>query len=405
MVMIGINPHKSTHTAVAIDDGEQVLGERVVRATAKQVPELLEWAKSLDGGDRVWAIESAGGLGYLLAQQFLAAGETVVDIPATLASRVRPLGTGRSDKNDPNDARSVAIAALRAPELVPVRVEDHASVLRLLARRHTQLAWTYNKTACRLHALAAELVPGGISQEIVVCQARSLLEQHQPAGAVAVDRHLLAIDLLDELDRLGTQRQALRKRINRAVAASGTTRVDIFGIGDVIAAVIVGQVGDIARFRTADRFAAYNATAPIEWSSGNPKHPVHRLSRRGNRTLNHAIHIAAVTQLRHRHSPGRGYHDRKPSQGQTGRQAPRSLKRRLSDVAYRRLVARRHPAPLTNPGGQHSKRLHKPAWPAQCPDDRRFGTSHSRTRRRPYAHHRHPSTAPPRAPMHHRPTP
>jgi transposase len=206
MVMIGINPHKSTHTAVAIDDGEQVLGERVVRATAKQVPELLEWAKSLDGGDRVWAIESAGGLGYLLAQQFLAAGETVVDIPATLASRVRLLGTGRSDKNDPNDARSVAIAALRAPELVPVRVEDHASVLRLLARRHTQLAWTYNKTACRLHALAAELVPGGISQEIVVCQARSLLEQHQPTGAVAVERHLLAIDLLDELDRLGTQR-------------------------------------------------------------------------------------------------------------------------------------------------------------------------------------------------------
>ena len=307
MVMIGIDPHKSTHTAVAIDDGEQVLGERLVRATAKQVPELLEWAKRLDGGDRVWGIESAGGLGYLLAQQLLAAGESVVDIPATLASRVRLLGTGRSDKNDANDARSVAIAALRAPELMPVRVEDHASVLRLLARRHTQLSWSYNKTACRLHALAAELVPGGISQEIVVCQARSLLEQHQPTGAVAVERHLLAIDLLDELDRLGAQRKALRKRINLAVAASGTTLVDIFGIGDVIAAVIVGQVGDIARFRTADRFAAYNGTAPIEWSSGNPKRPVHRLSRRGNRTLNHAIHIAAVTQLRHRHSPGRGY--------------------------------------------------------------------------------------------------
>jgi transposase len=225
--------------------------------------------------------------------------------------QVRLLGTGRSDKNDPYDARSVAIAALRAPELVSVRVEDHASVLGLLARRHTQLAWTYNKTACRLHALAAELVPGGISQEIVVCQARSLLEQHQPTGAVAVERHLLAVDLVDELDRLGTQRKALRKRINLAVAASGTTLVDIFGIGDVIAAVIVGQVDDIARFRTADRFAAYNGTAPIEWSSGNPKRPVHRLSRRGNRTLNHAIHIAAVTQLRHRHSPGRGYYDRK----------------------------------------------------------------------------------------------
>jgi transposase len=101
-----------------------VLDERLVQATGKQVPELLEWVKRLDGGDRIWAIESAGGLGYLLAQQLLAAGEHVVDIPATFASRVRLLGTGRSDKNDPNDARLVAIAALRAAELVPVRVED-----------------------------------------------------------------------------------------------------------------------------------------------------------------------------------------------------------------------------------------------------------------------------------------
>src|ERR671911_2945746 len=114
MVMIGIDPHKRTHTAVAIDTAERVLDERLVRATSKQVPELLEWVKHLDGGDRIWAIASAGGLGYLLAQQLLAAGEHVVDIPATLASRVRLLGTGRSDKNDPNDARSVAIAALGA---------------------------------------------------------------------------------------------------------------------------------------------------------------------------------------------------------------------------------------------------------------------------------------------------
>jgi transposase len=339
MVMIGVDPHKGSHTAVAINGGEQVLGERLVRATGKQVPELVEWAKRLDGGDRIWAIESAGGLGYLLAQQLLAAGEIVVDIPATLASRVRLLGTGRSNKNDPNDARSVAIAALRAPELMPVRVEDHASVLRLLSRHSTQLAWTYNKAACRLHALVTELVPGGIGKEVVVCQARSLLEQHRPVGAVGVERHLLAVDLVDELDRLTAQRKALRQRITHAVAASGTTLVDIFGIGDVVAAIIVGQVGDIGRFRTADRFAAYNGTAPIEWSSGNPKRPVHRLSRRGNRTLNHAIHIAAVTQLRHRHSPGRGFYDRKRSQGHTGRAALRSLKRRLSDVIYRHLVA------------------------------------------------------------------
>jgi transposase len=339
MVMIGIDPHKRTHTAVAIDNGERVLSECLVRATGAQVPELLEWAKRLDGGDRLWAIEAAGGLGYLLAQQLLAAGEQVVDIPATLASRVRLLGTGRSEKNDPNDARSVAIAALRATELVPVRVEDHATVLRLLSRRHAELGWAYNKTACRFHAVVADLVPGGIGQELVVSQARSFLEGLEPVGMVAIERHGLAVEMLNELDRLNTARKTLRKRIGVAVTASGTTLTEIFGVGDVGAAIIIGQVGDVARFPTADRFAAYNGTAPIEWSSGNPKRPIHRLSRRGNRTLNHVIHIAAITQIRHRHSPGRAFYDRKRAEGMTGRAAIRALKRRISDVIYRHLVA------------------------------------------------------------------
>ncbi len=111
-VLIGVDPHKGSHTAVAIDGDEAVIDELRVLATVGQVDELLGWAKPL--GPRTWAVESAGGLGYLLSQQLVAAGETVLDVPATLASRVRVLGTGRSDKNDPNDARSVAIAALRA---------------------------------------------------------------------------------------------------------------------------------------------------------------------------------------------------------------------------------------------------------------------------------------------------
>jgi hypothetical protein len=135
-----------------------------------------------------------------------------------------------------------------------------------------------------------------------------------------------------------------------------------------VAAIVIGQVGDIARFATADRFAAYNGTAPIEWSSGNPKRPVHRLLRRGNRPLNHAIHIVAVTQLRYAHSPGRAFYDRKRSEGQTGREAIRSLKRRISDVIYRHLVARRDTTSIAGPGGQFRTRLHKPAWPAQRPD-------------------------------------
>lgn len=111
-VIIGIDPHKSTHTAVAICGNEVELASITLRATCQQTDRLLKWAEPL--GPRTWAIESAGGLGYLLSQQLVDAGERVVDVPATLASRVRVLGSGRSNKNDANDALSVAIAALRA---------------------------------------------------------------------------------------------------------------------------------------------------------------------------------------------------------------------------------------------------------------------------------------------------
>jgi hypothetical protein len=114
----------------------------------------------------------------------------------------------------------VAIAALRAPRLVAVRPEDHATVLRLLAQRYRQLGWSYNKTACRRHALVADLMPGGIGKEIVVSQAQSLLEAHRPTGPVAVERHCLAVDLLDELDRLGGQQRAVRDRIRAAAPRS-----------------------------------------------------------------------------------------------------------------------------------------------------------------------------------------
>src|SRR5947207_9894500 len=105
-----VDTHKGTHSAFAISGGEQELARKKVRSGGGQSQQLVAWAEPFQ--DRTWAIESAGGLGYLLAQQLVAAGEAVIDVPATLASRVRVLSTGRSDKNDPNDALSVAIAAL-----------------------------------------------------------------------------------------------------------------------------------------------------------------------------------------------------------------------------------------------------------------------------------------------------
>lgn len=339
MVMIGVDPHKRNHTAVAVSRCEEVLDRCLVRAGCRQVGELLAWADTLEDQPRTWAIESAGGLGYLLAQQLLAAGEHVVDIPAVLASRVRVLSSGTSNKNDPNDAFAVAVAALHAKQLATVRVEDHATILRLLTRRHTQLAQTANKAACRLHAVVCDLLPGGIGKELVVTQAHQVLDSIEPTNQVIAERLRLARDLLADVERLETQRRESKARISAAVTASGTTLTEIFGIGAIVAATLIGQTGDPARFATADRFAAYNGTAPVERSSGGPERRVWRLSRRGNRTINHVIHIAAVTQIRHRHSAGRAFYDRKLAEGKTPKAALRALKRRISDIIYRHLVA------------------------------------------------------------------
>ena len=153
-VVIGIDPHKASHTAVAIDETEDELSNVKVRATRRQVDQLIGWAEPFE--KRTWAIESAGGMGYLLAQQLVARGEAVVDVPATLAFRIRVLATERSNKNDPNDAHSVAIAALRAPRLRTVGEADHSEVLRLLAKRNIDIGNHRTRVVCRLHALLAE---------------------------------------------------------------------------------------------------------------------------------------------------------------------------------------------------------------------------------------------------------
>ena len=186
-VMIGVDPHKASHTAVALDADEQFLGELRVRSVANQVERLMAWAATFE--ERTWAIEGAGGLGYLLAQQLVAAGERVVDVQPKLAARVRLLATGDTNKNDPNDARSVAVAALRSPNVPEVRGEDHAAVMKVWAKRHRDLSRQHNRVACRLHSVLCDLVPGGIAGEISPAQATRLLDEIEPHGAVAAARH------------------------------------------------------------------------------------------------------------------------------------------------------------------------------------------------------------------------
>jgi transposase len=339
MTMIGIDPHKATHTAVAVDDNEHVVDKLQLRASSLQADRLREWADGFT--KREWAIESANGLGYLVAQQLVAAGEVVFDVPPVLASRVRVLGSGHSQKNDPNDARSIAIAALRSDRLAMVRPDDHARVLRLLAKRHRDMARLRNKHCTRLHALLLELEPGGISSEITVTKANTLLTGVVVENQVTRHRVMIANELVDDIARLDTLLKASKKRVATAVTASGTTLDEIVGVGPICAAIIIGYTGDVTRFPTKGHFATYNATAPIEASSG-PR-PKHRLNPRGNRKLNHAIHIAAISQLRF-DTEGRAYYERKLAEGKSSKDAIRALKRRISDRVYRHLISDTHRA-------------------------------------------------------------
>jgi transposase len=341
-VMIGIDPHKASHTAVAISRDEDQIASVKVRATTRQVEQLLCWAEPFE--KRTWAIESVGGMGYLLAQQLVARGEDVLDVPATLASRIRVLATGRSNKNDPNDAHSIAVAALRASALRQVEPADHAEVLRLLSKRNWDLGRQRARVVCRLHSLFSEITPGGISKEMYVSDAEALLAKvgaESPAQQMRVD---LILELVDDVRRLDAQTKESHRRIRLAVRASGTSVTEVYGVGPVHAASLIGYSGDIARFANRDAYASYNGTAPVEFSSGG--RTVHRLSMRGSRRLNNTLHMAALTQIRNpgtehllRAQGGR----RQDQEGSTAVSQAPNLQRCLPTATPRR--------PIGGPGG------------------------------------------------------
>ena len=176
-----------------------------------------------------------------------------------------------------------------------------------------------------------------------------MLEQVKPSGAVQQARRELAAEFLADLIHVGARLRETKKKLATAVRASGTTLTEIFGVGPAIAAAVIGDVRDITRFPARDRFAAYNGTAPVEVSSGN--RVICRLSLRGNRRLNHAVHMAAVTQIRHAHSDGRACYDMKIAEGKTPKEALRALKRKISDALYKHLRADAARA-AAGPGGQ-----------------------------------------------------
>ncbi|MGH9213516.1 MAG: IS110 family transposase [Acidimicrobiales bacterium] len=337
MYVIGTDPHKGSHTAAVLDSGEELREELRVDAGRCQRDQLLAFAAPFE--PRTWAIEAATGWGALLAQQLVAAGEAVLDVPPALSARARLLDTGSNSKTDRYDARSAAIVALRHRRLHAVRPVDHAAVLRLLANRHRDLVALRTQAICRLHALICLLIAGGRPRGLSATAAGAALRKVRVTDPVDIERKAMASDLLADVRRLDNQIKALKERITTAVAIADTTVTDVYGVGPIGAAILIGHSGDIGRFPSGGHYARYNATAPIEASSGPRTR--HRLNPRGNRQLNHALHMAAVTQVRN-DTPGRAYYLRKQAESKSRKEALRALKRRISDAVYRQLVTDSH---------------------------------------------------------------
>jgi len=333
--MIGIDPQKGSHTAAAVDRSEAVIATLRVEADRDHTDASAVLGAGFE--PHTWAVEGATGMGAMLAQQLVAAGERAVDAPPKLSARVRLLDNGRIDKTDPNDARSAAIVAWRNPSLnVVVGVDEHRVVLRLLADRDHQITAQRTRTVCRLHALLCLLLEGGATGSLTVDRAAKMLATVVTDGPVTRARVIAAGEFIDEITTLDAARKDVRKRTSAAIKASASTVTDVYGIGPMMGAIILGRSGDIRRFPTAGHFARHNGTAPIEASSGPNKR--HRLNPRGDRQLNHAMHMAAVTQVGH-DTPGRVYFLRKRAEGKSRKEAMRALKRQISDAVYHRLAA------------------------------------------------------------------
>ncbi len=351
-VFIGVDPHRLSATIEVVDETETVLAtgrfgtdKAGYAAMRRQVAAYRE---------RVWAVEGSNGTGRPLAQRLRADGEHVVEVPAKLSARARLLDTGHNRKTDAHDAHAVAMVAVRKRNLRVLSYDADLEVLRMLVDRRDELTKAKVQAVNRLHRVLSELVPGQSKKDITPLQAKRILASVRPRDQVGKTRKRLALEHLAEMVAIRAKIKASSKELKTLVRARGSHLMDLTGVGPVVAARILADVGDVARFTNRNRFASWTGTAPLDASSGEQIR--HRLSRAGNRKANHVIHIAAVSQIRV-NSPGRAYFRRKLAEGKTPMEAMRCLKRRISDAIYRQLVADAQTARLegmdAGPGGHY----------------------------------------------------
>ena len=355
-VFIGVDPHKLSATIEVVDEREMVLAtgrfgtDKAGYAAMRK--HVAAWP------ERVWAVEGSNGAGRPLAQRLLADGQDVVDVPAKLSARARLFDTGHNRKSDAHDAHAVAVVAVRTQGLRVLSYDEALEALRMLADRREELTRQRVQTVNRLQRLLSELIPGKGKKDLTALQAKAILASVRPRDLPGKTRRRLAVEQLAELVAVEKKIKALTAELKQMVKASGSGLMDLRGVGPVVAARVLADVGDIARFADRNRFASWTGTAPIEASSGEIVR--HRLSRAGNRRLNHMIHIAATSQIR-LETPGRAYYRRKLVAGKTRAEAMRCLKRRISDALYRQLLADAKTVHAAGPGGHRGATLHSSA--------------------------------------------
>jgi transposase len=334
MLVIGIDAHKRSHTAVRIDDNGRLLATKTVGTTTQDHLRLVKWAGETDG-ERLWAIEDCRHLTRRLERDLIAAGESVVRVPPKLMAHIRD-SARTYGKSDPIDALAVARAALREPDLPLAHLDSVERELRLLVDHREDLVAERTRIISRLRWHLHELHPGWTPPtKIDRTSAFDTLTAHLEGHGDNALVHRLALRLVEHLRMLTTEIDELAAEITERVTIVAPSLLAIVGCGPLTAAKIVGETAQVHRFRSKDAFARHNGTAPLPvWSSNKQRH---RLSRTGNRQLNAALHRIAMTQAR-LHPPARELMQRRKFSGDGGMEALRILKRRLSDVVYRAML-------------------------------------------------------------------
>jgi transposase len=332
MVTIGIDAHKSSLAVALVDELGRELAAREFANEPRAHRALHTWVIKAAPGERRFGVESTGWVGRGIACFLLDQGEQVVDVRGSLTERQRQRLRGQG-KSDPRDALAIARVTARE-QLPPVRVDSLSRDLKLLCDYRAQLVADRIRTANRLHVDLVSVHPGyekqirTLSSSVQLKRAERLL-----AGDTRVQA-TLARRRIEKLRCLDTEIKQAQRDLRDLVRASGSSLTQLAGVGELIAARVIGEVGDVDRIPSKARFARMNGTAPIPASTGQTNR--HPLNKGGNRRLNHALHMMAPTQAR-MDPRARAYVERRRAEGRTRRDAIRALKRHLSDVVYQQL--------------------------------------------------------------------